>query len=75
MTSSGFSHLTLGLLVDASIEDVCLILFLGVNFSTKTVALTGVTLGWYFLPVDVVVDLRYPFGFNNLSRSDTGVIC
>jgi hypothetical protein len=73
--TSGFSHLTSGLLVEASAEGVCLKFSSGVSSSTRTLVLTCATLGWYFLPADAVVDLRYPFGFNNLSGSDTGVVC
>jgi hypothetical protein len=65
--TSGFLQLTLGLLVEASAEGVCLKFSLGVNSSTRTLVLTWETLGWYFLVVDAVVNLRYPFGFNNLS--------
>jgi hypothetical protein len=32
-------------------------------------------LGWYFLPEDEVVYLKYPLGFNNFLGSDTGVVC
>jgi hypothetical protein len=48
---------------------------LGVDSSTRTLVLICVTFGWYLLPADTVVDLRYPFGFNNISGSDTVVVC
>jgi hypothetical protein len=41
----GFSHLTLGLLVEASAEGVGLKFSSGANYSTKTLVLTWETLG------------------------------
>ena len=73
--SSRFSCLTSYWLVKASVEGVCLIFFSVVDSSIGTLVLTCVIFGWYFLPTDVVVDLRYPFGFNNFSGSDIGVVC
>jgi hypothetical protein len=72
--SSKFSCLTSHWLVKASIEVVCLILFLGVGSSIETLVLTCVIFGWYFLLVNVVVDLRYPFGFNKFLGSNIGVV-
>ena len=71
---SGVSSLTSDLLVDASPEWVRLKLSLGVSTSVWALALTYVTLGWYILPIDAIVCLRYPFGFNNVSGSKTGVV-
>jgi hypothetical protein len=59
----------------SSAEGACLKFSLVVSSSIRTLVLTCVNFGWYFLPIDAVVDLRYPFGFNNLSGSDTCVVC
>ena len=72
--SSRFSCLTSYWLVKAFVEGVCLILFSGVGSSIRTLVLTCVIFSWYFLPVNVVVDLRYPFGFNKFLGSDIGVV-
>jgi hypothetical protein len=73
--TSGLLRLVSGLLVNASTEGYLFKLSSGVSSSIERLVFNYVTLGWYNLPIDATVDLRYPFGFNNLSGSDTGVVC
>jgi hypothetical protein len=73
--TTGFLQLTLRLQVESSTKGVLLELSSEVNSSTKKLVLTGATFGWYFLIAKAVVDLRYPFGFSNLSGSYTVVVC